>query len=109
MNLNLNNKVIVITGGAKGIGKGIADVLAGEGATAVVVGRNARDNKSAVDEIIANGGSAFAVEGELNKPEECTRVIQDVVNKFGRIDGLVNNAGVNDGVSLEQGDYTAFV
>ncbi|OCX50288.1 short-chain dehydrogenase [Mucilaginibacter sp. PPCGB 2223] len=109
MNLQLNNKVIIVTGGAKGIGEGICKVLADEGAIPVVVGRNAADNEVVVSAIAATGGKAFQVAAELSEPEECKKAVEAVVAQFGRIDGLVNNAGVNDGVGLENGTYEAFM
>lgn len=109
MDLNLKDKIIIVTGGAKGIGEGIVKVLAAEGAIPVIVGRNAQDNQVALDEIVASGGQAFAVEAELTKPEESEKAVKLVLEKFGRIDGLVNNAGVNDGVGLETGMYDDFM
>lgn len=109
MDLNLKGKIIIVTGGAKGIGEGIAEVLAAEGATVAIVGRNVDDNQQAVAKIEAAGGSAFSVVVELTKPEECHLAVEKVVEKFGKIDGLVNNAGVNDGVGLEYGNYERFM
>lgn len=109
MDLNLKGKIIIVTGGAKGIGEGIAEVLAAEGATVAIVGRNVDDNHRAVAKIEAAGGSAFSVVAELTKPEECQLAVEKVVEKFGKIDGLVNNAGVNDGVGLEHGNYQRFM
>lgn len=109
MDLNLKNKVIIVTGGAKGIGEGIAEVLGTEGAVVVIVGRNAADNNATVDKINAQKGNAFSVVAELTQPEDCQKAIAQVVEKYGRIDGLVNNAGVNDGVGLENGSYEAFM
>lgn len=109
MNLNLKDKVIIITGGAKGIGKGIAEVFAAEGAIAVIVGRKETDNLTVVTEIENKGGKAAQFVAELAKPEDCAKVVNSVIAKFGRIDGLVNNAGVNDGVGLENGNYEAFM
>ncbi|EDM36895.1 short-chain dehydrogenase/reductase SDR [Pedobacter sp. BAL39] len=109
MNLELNDKVIIITGAAKGIGRGIAEVFAGEGAVAVIVGRKAADNQLVVAEITAKGGRAFQVEAELSDPEACEKAVKAVIEQFGRIDGLVNNAGVNDGVGLEHGNYADFL
>jgi L-fucose dehydrogenase len=109
MDLQLKDKVIIVTGGAKGIGEGICKVLAAEGAIPVVVGRKAADNQKVVDAIIALGGKAFQVAAELSNPEECKTAVEAVVAKFGRIEGLVNNAGVNDGVGLENGNYEAFM
>jgi L-fucose dehydrogenase len=109
MNLHLKNKVIVITGAAKGIGQGIAEVLAAEGAIAVIVGRNAADNDIAVNNIVAKGGTSLGVVAELSNPDDCENAIKQIAEKYGTIDGLVNNAGVNDGVGLEHGNYKSFV
>lgn len=109
MDLKLQDKIIIVTGGAKGIGLGIAEVLAAEGATVAIVGRNGADNDLAVQQIRAAGGNAFPVEAELTNPADCQRSVAEVVEKYGRIDGLVNNAGVNDGVGLEHGDYERFL
>ena len=106
MNLNLKNKVIIVTGGAKGIGEGIIKVLANEEAIPVIIGRNGTNNQKTLDEI---GGNGFQVVAELSNPEDCKRAIEKVIEKYGKIDGLVNNAGVNDGVGLENGNYEAFV
>jgi L-fucose dehydrogenase len=106
MDLELKNKVVVVTGGAKGIGEGIIEVLAAEGAIPVVVGRSESDNLKALEKI---KGDRFQVVAELTHPEECEKAVQAVVKKYGRIDGLVNNAGVNDGVNLEHGSYEAFM
>jgi L-fucose dehydrogenase len=109
MDLQLKDKIIVITGGAKGIGRGIAEIFAKEQAIAVIVGRKAVDNQKVVDAIVNNGGQAAQFVAELSNPEECETVVKEIVSKFGRIDGLVNNAGVNDGVSLEGGNYKDFM
>ena len=109
MNLHLENKIIIVTGGAKGIGLGICKVLASEGAIPIIIGRKDSDNQIAIKEIEAAGGKAKSVVAELTKPEECENAIKQVVAEFGRIDGLINNAGVNDGVGLESGNYEAFM
>ncbi|MDX1935637.1 MAG: SDR family oxidoreductase [Flavihumibacter sp.] len=109
MNLQLKDKVIIVTGGAKGIGLGIAEVLAAEEAIVVIVGRNTTDNETAVAAIKANGGKAVSVTAELSNPAESEKAIQQVLQQFNRIDGVVNNAGVNDGVSLEHGTYHQFI
>ena len=109
MDLELKDKVIIVTGGAKGIGEGIVKVLASEQAIPFIVGRNADDNEKVVASVIKNGGQAFHVVAELNEPDVCEMAIKKVKSKFGRIDGLVNNAGVNDGVNLEEGSYEKFM
>jgi L-fucose dehydrogenase len=109
MDLQLTNKVIIVTGGAKGIGEGIVKVLAGEGAIPVIVGRSEDNNLKVVQAIEAAGGKAFQVVAELTEPAACEHAVNAVIKQFGRIDGLVNNAGVNDGVGLESGDYDRFM
>ncbi len=109
MNLDLQDKVIIVSGGAKGIGEAIAKLLTAEGAIAVIAGRNEADNLKTVQSIQAAGGKCLQVVAELTKPAECKKVIDETLNKFGRIDGLVNNAGINDGVGLEHGDYESFM
>jgi len=109
MDLQLKDKIIIVTGGAKGIGAAIVKLLAQEGAVPVIVGRDESDNIKLVNEIQNIGGNCFQVTAELTAPENCAIVIEKVVNKCGRIDGLVNNAGVNDGVGLETGDYARFM
>lgn len=105
MDLGLKGKIIIVTGGAKGIGAGITKSLAAEGAIPVVVGRDANDNNVIIEEI----GVGFGITAELTHPEQCENAIRTTIEKFGRIDGLVNNAGVNDGVGLEHGNYEAFI
>jgi len=109
MDLNLKNKIIIVSGGAKGIGEGIVKLLAAEGAIPVIIGRNEADNLKTVAEVKAAGGSCTQVVAELTKPEACKKAIEQALKEFGKIDGLVNNAGVNDGVGLEHGDYDKFM
>ncbi len=59
--------------------------------------------------LFKNGGQAFQVVAELKDPEQCAQAVARVMELYGRIDGLVNNAGVNDGVGLESGDYDKFI
>ena len=109
MDLQLKDKVIIVTGGAKGIGEGIVKVLAAEGSIPVIIGRSKSDNEKVVTEIVKSGGNSFQIEAELTEPGASEKAVQEVVKKFGRIDGLVNNAGVNDGVGLENGSYEKFM
>ncbi|WP_343667534.1 SDR family oxidoreductase [Chitinophaga sp.] len=109
MDLGLKDKVFIVTGGAKGIGEAISKLIAAEGGITVVAGRNAADNDKTVAAIKATGGKAFGVAAELSKVEDCKKVIDLVIAEFGRIDGLVNNAGVNDGVGLENGSPEKFM
>src|SRR5215217_4722187 len=109
MNLNLQKKLIVVSGGAKGVGEGIVRVLAAEGALPVIVGRSREDNQALVAELTSMGQTCDSVVAELTRPAECEKAIREVVERHGRIEGLVNNAGVNDSVGLEKGSYEAFL
>lgn len=109
MDLELRDKVILVTGGAKGIGEGISRALAAEGAVPVVIGRNASDNDVVVRSIEAADGRGLPVHAELSRTDDCRAAVETAVAKFGRIDGLVNNAGINDGVNLEHGDTERFI
>jgi len=109
MNLGLQEKVILVSGGARGIGEGISSVLAAEGAIPVIVGRNEADNLRTLEAIQAAGGLGHAITAELTQPEECEKAVRLTLERYGRLHGLVNNAGVNDGVGLERGSYEAFL
>lgn len=109
MDLGLKNKVFIVTGGAKGIGEAISKVVGAEGGIVVVAGRSAEDNDKAVAAIIAAGGKAAGVTAELGEVADCKKVIDFTVKQYGRIDGLVNNAGVNDGCGLESGSPEKFM
>lgn len=106
MDLQLKDKIVIVTGGAKGIGLGIVQQLAAEGAVPVIVGRNQQDNEEALATI---GGKGWQVTAELSDPAASPMAVQAVMEKYGRIDGLVNNAGANDGVGLASGSYEAFM
>ncbi|HEX2533965.1 MAG TPA: SDR family oxidoreductase [Chitinophagaceae bacterium] len=109
MDLQLADKVIIVTGGAKGIGAGIVRMLAKEGARPVIVGRNQADNEIMAREVESSGGECFCIEAELGEPEACARAVLAIRERYGRIDGLVNNAGANDGIGLENGSYEGFM
>ena len=109
MDLGLKDKVFIVTGGAKGIGEAISKLIAAEGGITVIAGRSADDNNKTVAAIKAAGGKAFSVVAELGNVEDCKKVIDLTVAEYGRIDGLVNNAGVNDGVGLESGSPEKFM
>lgn len=109
MDLQLIDKVILVTGGSKGIGNGICNVLAEEGAIPVIIGRNRENVLDALKTIEDKGLKASHAFAELTRPEDCKAAVETVIREFGRIDGLVNNAGINDSVGLEDGSYDAFM
>ncbi len=86
MDLQIKNKIIIVTGGAKGIGEAISRKLAAEGALPVIIGRNQEDNEKVVAEIEQAGGKAFQVVAELVRPKDCKDAVDAVIAKFGAID-----------------------
>ena len=109
MDLHLKNKLIIVTGGSKGIGLGIAKVLVSEGAIPIIISRNKKSVLEVIQEIEKNEGKAYFEIAELSNPKQCENAIKNIVKKHGKIDGLVNNAGVNDAVGLENGSYEEFI
>ncbi|MBC7903057.1 MAG: SDR family NAD(P)-dependent oxidoreductase, partial [Gemmatimonadaceae bacterium] len=93
MDLKLRDKVFVVSGGAKGIGEGIVRVLAAEGATVVLIGRNETDNKRLADELVQQGWAVDFVTAELSDPSGCDAAVKDILKKYPLVHGLVNNAG----------------
>lgn len=106
MDLHLKDKVILITGGAKGIGSAIVRCCAAEGAIPVIVDKDA----TAAAELQAklNAPSEF-IHTELTDPRACQSAVDFTVRKFGRLDALVNNAGINDGIGLASGSPEKFL
>jgi 3-oxoacyl-[acyl-carrier protein] reductase len=90
----LAGKVAIVTGGSRGIGLAIARLLAEDGASVVVSGRDAARLDAAVKELEALGGPALAVAGDASKREDVERLIEAARERFGRIDVVVNNAGM---------------
>jgi len=91
----LANKVAVVTGASKGIGAGIAKALAAEGAAVVVNYASSKDGAERVVEAIKNGGGkAVAVQGDVAKATDVERIFVETKKAFGKVDVLVNNAGV---------------
>lgn len=105
MQLQLENKVIVITGGAKGIGAAIARGCAQEGAIPVVIDRDAEAGGKIQQELNSGDGMVRAkwINVDLADASGCRQAVEGAVKEYGTIDGLVNNAGVNDRVGLEHG------
>lgn len=102
MDLGLQGKVVIVTGGGAGIGGAISLALAAEGAVPAVVGRRLPSEKFLRD-LKALQPKAEVVLADLAQDDDCRRAVAKVRERFGRIDGLVNNAGTNDGVGLEAG------
>ena len=109
MDLQLKDKVVVITGGASGIGAAIVRGAAREGAIPVIVDRCSEAACRLEEEVRAGGGAALAIVVDLVAPQNCKRVVEETLDRFGRLDALVNNAGVNDRVGLESGGPAEFL
>ena len=109
MDLQLNGKVILVTGGAKGIGAAIVRECAREGAIPVIVDKDVDTGKAVQAELRQAGGACEFVAAELSMPKACAAAVETIVNTIGHLDALVNNAGVNDGVGLERGNPEEFV
>jgi L-fucose dehydrogenase len=102
MDLHLNDKVVLVTGGGAGIGAAICRQLAHEGAIPIVLDRQPMD--PACEQALRALQPRFAFfRLEMSDEAACRQAVNDVVSRFGGIDGLVNNAGLNDGVDLDAG------
>ena len=108
MDLHLKNKVIIVTGGFKGIGKGITLRLAEEGAIPVVLNRSdGADDEFRQDiEQITDSYGTYLI--DLNNTDEIAPIVESVMKKYGHIDGVVNNAGRNDNLALETTSWRQF-
>ena len=105
----LTGKVAVVTGASKGIGAAIAERFGQEGASVVVhFASDAKGAEKVVDAIKKAGGKAVAVQGDLSKPDEVTKVFGEAKAAFGRVDVLVNNAGVYEFRPVAQVDPAHF-
>ena len=105
MDLELKDKVVLITGGAKGIGEAISRAVCAEGAIPIIVDRDA----NAAHELHLQLFPSGVIVTELSPSENCRNAVAEVIAQFGRLDALINNAGVNDGVGLEKGSPEKFV
>jgi L-fucose dehydrogenase len=108
MLLALNGKVFLITGGAQGIGAAIARACGDEGGLPVIVDRDAVATQNLKTELDQRRISSEFIAGDLTNSAAISRAIKETGERLGRIDGLVNNAGVNDGVGLENGNPDKF-
>lgn len=109
MNLQLKDKVVLVTGGAKGIGAAIVRACSGEGAIPVIVDRDAEVGRQLQAELRSQGKVCELICVDLLTPEGCSQAVDQTVKVFGRLDALVNNAGVNDKIGLEHGSPEQYV
>ena len=109
MDLQLSEKVVIITGGAKGIGAAIVRALAAEGGIPVIVDRDTDSAIALQNDVEKSGARSGFINVDLISAESCARSVETVLEKFGRLDGLVNNAGRNDKIGLEQGNPAQYL
>ena len=99
--MKLKNKIAIITGGGKGIGKEICLGLAKEGAKIIIADLDKENSSNVVETIIQNGGDAIYVETNVSSEQSVKNLITKSINKFNQIDILINNAGItSDNLSL---------
>ncbi len=101
--MKLKDRVAIVTGGGRGIGREIALLFAGEGAKVAVTARSSDQLSAVVEEIARSGGKAIGVKSDVSRREDVQEMIEETMEKLGRIDILVNNAGIMQG-----GPFVAF-
>jgi len=109
MDLELKDKVVIVTGGAKGIGAAIVRACAAESGVPVIVGRDAEAGKALQSELEKGGSRCGLISIDLGTPESCEQSVSQTLKEFGRLDALVNNAGRNDKVGLEHGSPAEYL
>jgi len=109
MDLQLKDKVVLVTGGAKGIGSAITLGAAREGAFAVFVDKDADAGRQLDAELRKQRNRCAFIQTDLISPTNCQSAVQQTLRDFGRLDALINNVGVNDGVGLENGTPDRFL
>ncbi len=109
MDLQIKDKVVLVTGGAKGIGAAIVRACANEGALPGIVDRDAEAGKRLQAELNGLGARTEVIPVDLLTAQGCSLAVEQTLEKFGRLDALVNNAGVNDKVGLEHGSPEKFL
>src|SRR5438552_12705328 len=102
MHLDLQGKVALVTGGASGIGEAIARLFVAEGAHVVIAGRNRERGEKLRAELSGIGSRVISLAAELTGEGDCRHIVEETLRTFGRLDALVNNAGVNDSVALDR-------
>lgn len=108
MDLNLKDKIIVITGGTQGIGEAITTLVAEEGGIPVCIGLDDAHGPALVSKLQKIGLHCHFIPADLTEEGACKAVISKIEKAYGVMYGLVNNFGINDGVGLEQGSPEAF-
>ncbi len=102
MSNNIEGKVVVITGASSGLGEAAARLLSAQGATVVLGARRADRLKSLADDITRDGGKALAITTDVTDCDQVKKLVDEAVHKFGRIDVMINNAGLMQQSPLER-------
>ena len=108
MDLGLEGSVIAVTGGGAGIGQGISRACLAEGARVVILSNNSEHVQKFLAETRRDGLPCELIVAELAEQDQCRKAIEHIAIRYGRLDGLVNNAGRNDSVGLESGSPERF-
>ena len=103
--MKLRGKVALVTGGGQGIGLGISQRFAAEGAAVAIAQRKLETAQKAADEIVAAGGQALALKVDVSQPEDVQRMVQETVSRFGGLDILVNNAALTGYTEITFWDF----
>jgi NAD(P)-dependent dehydrogenase (short-subunit alcohol dehydrogenase family) len=106
MDLQLKDKVILVTGGAKGIGEAISKSLHDEGAIPVIIDKDEAAGEALKEKL---QGKVHFIQSNIISAEACNDAVSRIISLTGRLDGIVNNAGVNDGVGLKNGSPVKFI
>ncbi|NJN78897.1 MAG: SDR family NAD(P)-dependent oxidoreductase [Saprospiraceae bacterium] len=98
----MKDKVVIVTGSSMGIGKALANELAKDGAMIVLNGRNSERLQKVHRELKANGAKTIAIAGDVSKIEDCKLLIDETIKAFGRVDVVINNAGLSMEGTVEE-------
>jgi L-fucose dehydrogenase len=108
LDLGLKGSVIAVTGGGAGIGQGISRACLAEGARVVILSHSSEYVQNFLAETERDGLPCELIVADLGEDDQCRKAIAQIAGRYGRLDGLVNNAGRNDGVGLESGSPERF-
>jgi NAD(P)-dependent dehydrogenase (short-subunit alcohol dehydrogenase family) len=101
----LSNKTVIVTGASRGLGEETAKILAEHGASVVLTARSETDLRRVSQALESAGGTAHALPGDVSQSTDCERIVQETLSRFGRIDAIINNAGMLHPIaSIAEGD-----
>ena len=109
MDLGIKGKIMIVTGGSKGIGEGISRRIAEEGAVPIIATRDKESGERVTQELRDMGREACFIHAELSDVDMCKRVVDETMGTYHRIDAVINNAGTNDAIGLQNGSPENFL